>query len=306
MGTTTHPRGPYTGGDGPSARFAPLAPQGGVARLVIWQSAHIPSLTPGAQGRRWPRPSVIRRMSSTHRVAVVEEPLDQPLRILVMESEPVGHDHVLEKRAREHRGLQRALIRHQPVDCGDGARGARAGPVHELLQRGVRVEVACEQVRAHPLERVELVLECGGHAAKVARADARRPMRCPPTSRPRRGHGHVAFGRTGVKIFLADSVARASRGGRRTALREPIAPLLDGALDATRMRPRAQTEVQNLASGRHSIDHLPRLESACLQAISQARLISLSAPGRTRTCDPRLRRPPLYPAELPGRVVVKA
>jgi hypothetical protein len=26
-----------------------------------------------------------------------------------------------------------------------------------------------------------------------------------------------------------------------------------------------------------------------------------SAPGRTRTCDPRLRRPPLYPAELPGR-----
>jgi prolipoprotein diacylglyceryl transferase len=27
----------------------------------------------------------------------------------------------------------------------------------------------------------------------------------------------------------------------------------------------------------------------------------MSAPGRTRTCDPRLRRPPLYPAELPGR-----
>src|SRR5215211_1537039 len=29
---------------------------------------------------------------------------------------------------------------------------------------------------------------------------------------------------------------------------------------------------------------------------------SISAPGRTRTCDPRLRRPLLYPAELPGRV----
>jgi zinc transporter, ZIP family len=28
-----------------------------------------------------------------------------------------------------------------------------------------------------------------------------------------------------------------------------------------------------------------------------------SAPGRTRTCDPRLRRPLLYPAELPGRAL---
>ena len=30
-----------------------------------------------------------------------------------------------------------------------------------------------------------------------------------------------------------------------------------------------------------------------------------SAPGRTRTCDPRLRRPPLYPAELRGRAVCR-
>jgi hypothetical protein len=36
----------------------------------------------------------------------------------------------------------------------------------------------------------------------------------------------------------------------------------------------------------------------------QARLAS--APGRTRTCDPRLRRPLLFPAELPGRVADKA
>jgi hypothetical protein len=39
-------------------------------------------------------------------------------------------------------------------------------------------------------------------------------------------------------------------------------------------------------------------------ACAQRRLRSrTSAPGRTRTCDPRLRRPPLYPAELPGQRV---
>ena len=62
-------------------------------------------------------------------------------------------------------------------------------------------------------------------------------------------------------------------------------------LDATRMRPpRAQTEVQNVASGRRSLDHLPRPKYDCLQPISHGRLISPSAPGRTQTCDPRLRR----------------
>src|SRR5947209_11880113 len=36
------------------------------------------------------------------------------------------------------------------------------------------------------------------------------------------------------------------------------------------------------------------------QAADDARSLSAGAPGRTRTCDPRLRRPSLYPAELRG------
>jgi hypothetical protein len=85
----------------------------------------------------------------------------------------------------------------------------------------------------------------------------------------------------------------------------PIAQSLDGPS----MRPRCDLERRQRCRTSHRVAiHSTAFQRriACLQAISYVRLVSPSAPGRTRTCDPRLRRPPLFPAELPGRVLVKA
>lgn len=45
-----------------------------------------------------------------HRVAVREEALDEPVRIVRVEQEPVSHDNVLEQRTRQHRRLSREPV----------------------------------------------------------------------------------------------------------------------------------------------------------------------------------------------------
>ena len=60
-----------------------------------------------------------------------------------------------------------------------------------------------------------------------------------------------------------------------------------------------------LASGRHSLHCLLMPKISCLQAISHGRPISPSAPGRTRTCDPRLGSRRSTPAcDRPGRALL--
>jgi hypothetical protein len=58
----------------------------------------------------------------------------------------------------------------------------------------------------------------------------------------------------------------------------------------------ANTENKSIGAGRVS-------GSALHAAGEQSVRERVNAPGRTRTCDPRLRRPSLYPAELRGRVL---
>jgi hypothetical protein len=42
----------------------------------------------------------------------------------------------------------------------------------------------------------------------------------------------------------------------------------------------------------------PRCPKAPPSVVTVGPSLEIDAPGRTRTCDPRLRRPMLYPAEL--------
>jgi glycine/D-amino acid oxidase-like deaminating enzyme len=83
-------------------------------------------------------------------------------------------------------------------------------------------------------------------------------------------------------------------GGRVIADRVVVAthyPFLDRSLAFARVQPQ------------RSYALLCRLDGVPPAGMSPT---LVDAPGRTRTCDPRLRRPPLYPAELPGRVTRKA
>jgi hypothetical protein len=80
--------------------------------------------------------------------------------------------------------------------------------------------------------------------------------------------------------------------------------LLDGAASGIAAR-QAQWELGRRTRKGLGRDWVANLSSGpgAERSVSAICRYFLSAPGRTRTCDPRLRRPSLYPAELRGLVV---
>jgi hypothetical protein len=130
-----------------------------------------------------------------------------------------------------------------------------------------------------------------------------RPGRPGPWTESTQGAGsdstHTPTSRLRALVIFPRLGACRGEAGARLCQARPAGAT---GLDATRMRPSCASEVQNVALPRLSATSARTTVICDLQRFSWGRSISPSAPGRIRTCDPRLRRPPLYPAELPGRV----
>jgi hypothetical protein len=184
--------------------------------------------------------------------------------------------------------------------------GGRGPAVAPYLDERVDV-VAQEEVREDPqpvradvptLSAVghglgDMTAGAGGLPVR-ARGVGARPSHQPGPPVP--SHEH----RLQVKLAREAQLEEAGSGDvldAETAQRRPLASLSGGE---RRKRDESATQEQRDARKTAPVPHRP-LRRTWMSARSPP-----SAPGRTRTCDPRLRRPMLYPAELQARLCKKA
>jgi len=130
---------------------------------------------------------------------------------------------------------------------------------------------------------------------------------CSPVAPSPRSALHMLA--AGLDCFPAVVLSRRRHSNPRTrrdyTMTTPVSIL--ATPDATRMRPGALPHVPKLARSRMLARFVTMAKSRDLRREDATAREDVSAPGRTRTCDPRLRRPSLYPAELRGLAVkVKA
>jgi hypothetical protein len=151
--------------------------------------------------------------------------------------------------------------------CGSTAATSRAGSRPTLPGRAAIITGASRGIGARAS------LRCcwrGRRAGRTRRSRRCRPL--PKSPRPAASHSTTQLvaarprrrSRT-CRSTTTTALSRSRSGASSCGARRPIARSLDAAFDATRMRPRAQTEVQNVAPGRHSI-HLPAGGPNCLFA----------------------------------------
>jgi hypothetical protein len=72
-----------------------------------------------------------------HGLAVIKESLDEPIRFICVQSQPVPDNNILEQRAGKHGGLRRPTVDQLRQDTPEGLRRAKERRNYQLLQRGV-------------------------------------------------------------------------------------------------------------------------------------------------------------------------